>query len=229
MPTIFVHNTNNNIIERLWRGLNDPMPYSMGRTLSVREFRANSCSNFIWTTRQTMEAWNNLRAAFNTPIRVGAAFRRIWEGRHAAQSQHYAGTALDIGQGMTQAQRNRIHALAMQSRAWGHVDPLWQTPTWVHVDRRFGVPACAGGAGYPTVRQGSRGVYVLVLQDALTTLGFTGSALDGVFGPRTDGMVREFQRQFGLVADGIVGCNTWRAVTMRTVGIGQRATTLHRC
>ena len=229
MPTIFVHNTATNTIQRLVRGLNDPMPYTIGRTMLVREFRANSCSNVLWTTRQTMEAWNRLRTDFGGPIRIGAAFRRIWEGRHAAQSQHYAGTALDIGQGMTQAQRNRIHALAVQSRVWGHVDPLRLTPTWVHVDRRFGAPACRGGAGYPTVRQGSRGVYVFVLQDALTTLGFTGSALDGVFGPRTDAMVRAFQRRFGLAVDGIVGCNTWREAASRAVGIGSRATTLHRC
>jgi len=227
MVTILVHNTATGVIERFTRNLTDPMPYSLNRTMLVREFRANSCSNFIWTTRQTIEAWNSLRAAYNAPIRIGAAFRRLWEGRHAAQSQHYAGTALDIGQGMTQAERNRIHAIAVQQRLWTFVQPIAQTPTWVHVDRRFGTPAC--GAGYPLVRQGARGVYVMILQDALTTLGFTGSNLDGVFGPLTGNMVRGYQRSAGLTVDGIVGCNTWRALTNRVVGMGQRPTTLHRC
>ena len=37
---------------------NDPMPYSTGRTLTVREFRGKSNSPVLWTTIAAMEAWN---------------------------------------------------------------------------------------------------------------------------------------------------------------------------
>ena len=37
---------------------NDPMPYSAGRTLTVREFRGKSNSPVLWTTIAAMEAWN---------------------------------------------------------------------------------------------------------------------------------------------------------------------------
>ena len=37
---------------------NDPMPYSTGTTLRVREFRGKSGSPVLWTTIAAMEAWN---------------------------------------------------------------------------------------------------------------------------------------------------------------------------
>ena len=37
---------------------NDPMPYSTGTTLRVREFRGKSASPTLWTTIAAMEAWN---------------------------------------------------------------------------------------------------------------------------------------------------------------------------
>ena len=37
-------------------------------------------------------------------------------------------------------------------------------------------------------------------------------AVDGVFGPRTTATVKEAQRRSGLLADGIVGQGTWKAL-----------------
>lgn len=49
---------------------------------------------------------------------------------------------------------------------------------------------------------------VRTLQGALNVLGFWCGALDGVFGAFTERAVREFQRNVGLPADGIVGADT---------------------
>mgnify|MGYP000473665442 FL=1 len=62
---------------------NDPMPYSTGRTLTVREFRGKSNSPVLWTTIAAMEAWNLTRRKYGRGIPVGYAFRRIWEGATA--------------------------------------------------------------------------------------------------------------------------------------------------
>ena len=103
------------------------------------------------------------------------------------------------------------------------------TPTWVHFDRRYGKPACAKTtAGYPTVRRGSRSTYVLVLQDALNALGYTTGTLDGVFGARTETALKGVQRRFGLTADGICGCSSWKKITEAVVGIGRTSTVIDK-
>ena len=141
---------------------NDPMPYSTLTTLRLREFRGKSASPTLWTTIAAMEAWNLTRRKYGRGIPVGYAFRRIWEGGHGTRSQHYAGVSFDVGQSLDQRQRTAIYNAARTSGAWGYVEPLSQTPTWVHMDRRYGTPACSGTtAGYPTLRRGSRGCYVM--------------------------------------------------------------------
>jgi hypothetical protein len=164
-----------------------------------------------------MQAWNSFRFMYGRPIFVGYAFKRVYEGGHAPQSQHYAGLAFDVGQNLNNAQRAEMRSLAANSGLWGYVEPVSISPTWVHFDRRRGTPACASG-GYPTVRHGTLGAYVLVLQDALNTLGYRTGGIDGVFGNITSNAVITYQRNKGLSPDGIVGCLTWTAVMNDAVG-----------
>jgi N-acetylmuramoyl-L-alanine amidase len=53
-----------------------------------------------------------------------------------------------------------------------------------------------------------KGRDVKELQRLLQSLGFNPGALDGVFGPKSEEAVKEFQRSTGLIADGIVGLKT---------------------
>lgn len=53
----------------------------LGRTLTVKEFRGSSKSPTLWTSKRTMQAWNSQRYIFGSPIPVGFAFKRSWEGR----------------------------------------------------------------------------------------------------------------------------------------------------
>ena len=77
------------------------------------------------------------------------------------------------------------------------------------------------------VKQGSKGVYVLVAQDGLNTLGYRTGGLDGIFGTATRNAVVLYQRNVGLTADGIVGCNTWRSIQENVIGVGQTSTTIN--
>jgi peptidoglycan hydrolase-like protein with peptidoglycan-binding domain len=51
---------------------------------------------------------------------------------------------------------------------------------------------------------------VRVLQERLKKIGHPRLKVDGVFGPETDAIVKDFQRGHGLTPDGIVGPATWR-------------------
>ena len=224
MATILVYNLYTNRMERYTRAETDPMPYSYGRTLLVREFRGSSRSSVMWTTTTAMESWNITRRNWGSGIYVGYAYKRIWEGGHGLQSQHYAGTSFDTMQNQTSATRRRFHQLCQSLGVWTYVEPISMTPSWVHFDKRYGSPACS--AGYPLIRHGSVGVYVLVLQDALNALGYTTRTLDGYFGGNTTNALVAFQRANGLSADGICGCNTWRRITNAVVGIGRTSTVI---
>lgn len=90
----------------------------------------------------------------------------------------------------------------------------------------FGKSACSTG-GYPTIRRGSLSNYVLIAQDDLNTLGYRTNGLDGIFGAATQNAVIAYQRSSGLAADGIVGCNTWRALQEAVVGTGATGTTIN--
>ncbi len=226
MAKIIVYNQDTNRMETYVRGENEAMPYNTGRTLKVKEFRGSSKSNILWTDKRTMQAWNSQRYIYGKPINVGFAFKRPYEGGHGNQSQHYAGTAFDVGQGLTNAQRSVLRNSAVNSGVWTYVEPVSLSPTWVHFDRRFGTPACSSG-GFPLIRQGSKGNYVCIAQDDLNTLGYTTGGLDGIFGTRTNNAVRKYQASRGLSVDGIIGCNTWRSLQENVVGTGKTSTTIN--
>ena len=226
MANVYVYNNRNDSMEYYTLGENDAMPYNIGRTLTVGEFRGSSRAGTLWTSRRAMESFNVTRNLWGRPIYVGFAFKRIWEGGHDPMSTHYAGLAFDVGQNLDNVTRNQLRNTAEQSGAWVYVEPAYLTPTWVHFDVRQTPAACASG-GYPLVSRGSAGVYVLILQDALNALGYTGSGLDGYFGGGTRNAVINFQRAQGLGADGVVGCQTWERITQLAAGMGRTPTVVN--
>lgn len=66
--------------------------------------------------------------------------------------------------------------------------------------------------GSRTLTSGSFGGDVVELQRRLTSLGYDVGKPDGIFGPRTRGALVKFQRDFGLVPDGLAGKWTYMTV-----------------
>lgn len=225
MAKILVYNDETNSMETFYRNENEAMPYITNESLLVGEFRGSSNSPTLWTTKGTMDSWNKQRILWGSPINVGYAFKRSYEGGHSNQSQHYAGTAFDVAQGWSNASRAALRSSAVNSGLWNYVEPVSISPTWVHFDNRELPPACSTG-GYPVLREGSRGVYVLILQDSLNTLGFDTNGLDGIFGPGTKNAVINYQSGRRLGTDGVIGCQTWRTLQQEVVGNGRTITTI---
>ena len=65
-----------------------------------------------------------------------------------------------------------------------------------------------------------RGDDVSALQERLVVLGLLAGPVDGVFGPLTDGAVRELQRSLGLEPDGVCGQSTLRAMDALARAVG---------
>lgn len=65
------------------------------------------------------------------------------------------------------------------------------------------------------VQRGSRGPAVAAVQHSLRfAYGFSTLAIDGIFGPVTQGAVRSFQTRFRIGVDGIVGPITWNTLVV---------------
>lgn len=65
----------------------------------------------------------------------------------------------------------------------------------------------------PNISRGSSNTQaVMVLQQALTGLGYNVGGVDGIFGGMTEAAVIQFQSNNGLIVDGMVGNQTWTAL-----------------
>ena len=81
----------------------------------------------------------------------------------------------------------------------GVVGPI----TWSHVHPYREAP--------PTLQAGSLGPVVAMLQGVLKTgFGYAG-AIDGIFGPVTEAVVRQYQTGSGLPVSGVMDERTWMA------------------
>ncbi len=80
----------------------------------------------------------------------------------------------------------------------------------IKVDGYFGDRTIAA---LVTVRKGAKGNLTKIIQRRLRSKGFNPSGgIDGIFGNGTYNSIKKFQKANGLVADGIVGQETWKAL-----------------
>lgn len=93
-----------------------------------------------------------------------------------------------------------------------------------------GASLAVADTSWPTLRPGSSGVDVVTAQHLLRAMSTLASpagdsgvlVVDGRYGRDTTRAVREFQRRYGLAADGVIGARTWEALVV-TVGRSSRS------
>jgi len=103
----------------------------------------------------------------------------------------------------------------LSDRGWG----LWGKPDWLAYDTETGGAAAEEMkeegtcmVTVKTLKYGASGSPVKKLQILLTGLGYSCGNVDGIFGSKTSRAVSDFQKDYGLSVDGIVGSATWGAL-----------------
>ncbi|WP_455683512.1 N-acetylmuramoyl-L-alanine amidase [Thomasclavelia sp.] len=66
-----------------------------------------------------------------------------------------------------------------------------------------------GFSNYPTIKEGAKGDITKLVQERLNSVGFNIS-VDGIYGLKTKNAIKVFQKNRGLIEDGIIGSNTWK-------------------
>lgn len=69
--------------------------------------------------------------------------------------------------------------------------------------------SCKKAAKKATIKQGTSGTFVYLVEFILSAKGFYFGPMDAIFGSGLQAAVKAFQRAVGLTADGVVGAETW--------------------
>lgn len=114
--------------------------------------------------------------------------------------------------GVYQGDGTVIHA---KGHDYGVVKQSLNDVNFTHYGIPYGLYEEEPPMTHPTLRKGDTGDEVKYLQTLLTDVGET-LAADGKFGTKTENAVKDFQRRYGLVVDGVVGPATWTALEKAT-------------
>lgn len=156
-----------------------------------------------------------------------------WSATNAVKnSNHLAGTAIDVNapkypwgyRTMPTDRINRVNNLlafyegaVFWGRNWNRADEMHYQMGWREGDPRYArIIAKIGGTHVPSppavpvgvyAQRGSVGANVLKLQQFMNKVFRSYSRLDedADFGPKTESVVKEFQKRVGIARDGVVG------------------------
>lgn len=217
---------------------------SLSKNFKSTEFDCHGSGCCAQTTIDEKLVYNlqKIRDRFGKAVNISSGYRCPIHNKNvggASASRHVSGMAADIFvRGIAPAE------VAKYAEFIGILGiGLYETDAdgyFVHVDTRDYKSFWYGqaqkyrstfGGTRPTIMFGSKGDAVRELQIELTAMGILKDVVDGKFGNNTRKAVLAFQKQRGLVADGIVGKKTWAAlygfmayeVEINTAGLNVRA------
>lgn len=158
-------------------------------------------SNSIWNedcVNSTKSTLKNGARPDGKPIRQGSAVFLTENKPDGKLSRHHIGIYIGANT-CIEAKGTRSGVVASALSHWDEVAELKSVSY--------------GGEKVITIlRHGSRGDEVKDLQEQLIRMGYDCGTADGIFGRRTEEAVKEFQKEHGLAADGIVGEQTQKAL-----------------
>ena len=87
----------------------------------------------------------------------------------------------------------------------------WDLTTWDNFATEHTNTTIMPPSSMPVLKRGSKGDWVVIAQGRLVVAGYP-LDVDGIFGPKTEETVKQFQMDHHLAIDGIIGKNTWNAL-----------------
>lgn len=204
---IYVHNEESGQIEKYTRCLDEAMPYTTGKNLTVRDFRGDIRTQVMWTTKRFLTDFDQVFDRCDFPFEVERGFHRGWQEVDNGRYVHKLGTALQGGRNLSYPVRVKLARLLEDSERFDGISEMDHDPTSLHFYQAEA--AQSDVVPFKTIQMNDVGTPVFVLQDCLWALGYSICALNGIFDEELAAIVKQFQTDQGLEADGIVSQLTW--------------------
>lgn len=163
------------------------------------------------------------REYVEAPVTINSAYRTKSHNASqggASNSYHLYGRAFDVAFSSGYKYLTSVDKMCNFFNTLG-LKGIIKYPTFVHIDTRTGAKYHAnnkkqlltfGTVNIPfkgNLKQGSKNIYVGIMQYKLKMLGYNIGNADMIFGTNTLNTVKQYQKSQGLAVDGIVGKNTW--------------------
>ncbi len=207
---VYVHNEVTNKIEKYTRSLDQDMPYTTLKHLTVREFLGKNRSRIIWSSKAFLESFENAFDHGTYKFIVKNGFYRGWQLVENGMYVHKLGTATLGAEQISSPKKISLVKILEASNRFTKVGQIDLVPSCIYMNQSF--EHVNGVVPFPKLKIDDIGVAVFVLQDNLWALGYAIPALTGVFDETLDYFVRKFQVDNNLIVDGIVGSKTWTTI-----------------
>lgn len=205
---VLVYNEEKGQMEKFERDCYENMPYTTDGVLTVDSFRGKSNTRLLWSTKLFLKSANESFHRLKVPFEVTHGFSRAWEHFENEQFAHKLGTAITGGQNLNARRKEAfLKELEMQDD-YTFLQDFDHAPSIIHFHQCF--DPISDVIVFSKVQQGSVGVSVCALQDALWALGYEVASINGIFDDQLEQELRRFQSTCGLSADGIAGAETWK-------------------
>lgn len=188
----------------------------------VKEFACKDGTDKLLLDMDILPILERFREYVEAPVSINSAYRTSsWNKKQggASNSYHLYGRAFDIPFKSTYKNLTSVDMMCKFFNSLG-LKGIIKYGTFVHIDTRTskyhatsaGARQTFGTVNIPfkgNLKNGSKSVYVGIMQFKLKMLGYSVGNADMIFGTNTEKAVRAFQKANGLAVDGICGKNTW--------------------
>lgn len=186
------------------------------------EFASKDGANTLLLDKDILPILERFREYVESPVTINSAYRTAsWNKKQggASNSYHLYGRAFDIPYKSSYKNLTSVDYMCKFFNTIG-LKGIIKYPTFVHIDTRASkYHATNSGSSLnlekvnmpfkENLKNGSKNIYVGIMQFKLNSLGYSTGNADMIFGSNTENAVKAFQKDKGLAVDGICGKNTW--------------------